>query len=158
MDRIRSVSLEREELRVVYRGQKTDEKSTIVSCSLSSLRKGEFAILKAAPNVLVDGTPLPRDVISLPQPMTLRVRSLPDNSPLPVVYYPPYNPRYSGSSIKGEKPPCIVNIHGGPIGQEKQGLDWEKQFSHLVAGPGENILSLLFRFLIANLDKLQVRC
>ena len=124
IDMIRTISLETKE--IVFRGQKTDENATILRCSLSSLRMEEFAVLKAAPDVIVDGAPLPRDIISSPRPMILR--TLPDNSPLPVVYYPPYNPRYSGSSIEGEKPPCIVNIHGGPTGLQKQGLDWVTQY------------------------------
>jgi hypothetical protein len=124
IDMIRTISLEREE--VVFKGQKTDEMATIIRCSLSSLGKAEFVVLKAAPAVIVDGAPLSRDNISLPQPMTLRI--LPDNSPLPVIYYPPCNPRYSGSSIEGEKPPCIVNIHGGPTGLEQQGLSWATQY------------------------------
>ena len=124
IDAIRTVSLEREE--IVFKGHKTDETTTIVRFSLSSLGKEEVVVLKAAPEVIVDGAPLPRDIISHPQPMTLR--ALPDNSPLPVIYYPPYNPRYSGSSIQGEKPPCIVNIHGGPTSMEKQGLSWSTQY------------------------------
>ena len=124
IDTIRTVSLEREE--IVFKGQKTDEKATILGCSLSSLAKGEFEVLKAAPAVIVDGAPLPRDIISLPQPITLSI--LPDNSPLPVIYYPPYNPKYSGSSIEGEKPPCIVSVHGGPTNFSRQGLDWETQY------------------------------
>ena len=122
---IRTTSLEREE--VVFIGQKTDEKGTIVRCSFSSLRKEEFVVLKAASDVIVNGAPLPRDIISLPRPITLRT-TLPDNSPLPVIYYAPHNPSYSGSSIQGEKPPCIVNIHGGPTGLEKQGLNWVIQY------------------------------
>ena len=124
IDPIRTMSLEREE--IVFKGQKTDEKSTIIRCSLSSLRKGEFIVLNAEPAVIVDGAPLPRDIISLPQPMTLRI--LPDNSPLPVIYYPPHNPRYSGSSIEGEKPPCIISAHSGPTSLSRQGLDWVKQY------------------------------
>jgi dipeptidyl aminopeptidase/acylaminoacyl peptidase len=124
IDSIRTISLEREE--VVFRGQKTDEKPAIIRCSLSSLTNEEFITLKAAPVVLVDGLPLPRTIISLPQPMTLKIP--PNDSPLPVIYYPPFNPEYSGSSIQGEKPPCIVNIHGGPTGLEKQGLNWTIQY------------------------------
>ena len=124
IDAIRTVSLEREE--VVFKGQKTDESATILRCSLSSLAKGEFVVIEAAPAIIVDGTLLSRDIISLPQPITLRIP--PDNAPLPVIYYPPYNPKYSGSSIEGEKPPCIVNVHGGPTDLEKQGLNWVKQY------------------------------
>lgn len=121
---IRTKSLERGE--VVFKGVKTDEMATILRCSISSIGQEDFVVLKAASDVIVDGAPLPRDVISLPQPMTLRIPS--DNSLLPVIYYPPFNPRYSGSSIEGEKPPCIVNIHGGPTGCEKQGLLWSTQY------------------------------
>ena len=124
IDTIRTISLDRQE--VVFKGQKTDDKSAIIRCSLSSLITAEFTTLKCAPVVMVDGAPLPHNVISLPQPITLKVP--PNDSPLHVVYYPPYNPMYSGSSIKGEKPPCIVNIHGGPTGITTQGLNWITQY------------------------------
>ena len=122
---IRTVSIEREE--VVFKGQKTDEKAAILRTSLSSLiNNQEFVALKNAPAVMLDGAPLPRNIISLPQPMTLKVS--PNDSPLPVIYYPPYNPSYSGSSIEGEKPPCVVHIHGGPTSLETQGLNWITQY------------------------------
>ena len=124
IDAIRTMSLEREE--IVFKGQKTDENATILRCSLSSLRKGEFVVLKDAPAVIVDEAPLPHDIISLPQSITLK--TLPDNFPLPVIYYSPHNPRYSGSSIEGEKPPCIVSVHSGPTFLEKPGLNWETQY------------------------------
>ncbi|KAF8797775.1 alpha/beta-hydrolase [Phlegmacium glaucopus] len=119
IDSVRTVSLEREQ--VVFRGQKTDETPAILRCSLSSLIKEEFVVLKPASEA-----PLPRDIISQPQPITLKVP--PNDSPLHVIYYPPYNPKYSGSSIKGERPPCIVSIHGGPTGLTKQGLNWGTQY------------------------------
>lgn len=124
IDMIKTISLEREE--VVFKGQQTDDKPAIIHCSLSSLLKQDFLVLKTTPAVMVDGVPLPHTVISLPQPMTFKVP--PNDSPLHVVYYPPYNPRYSGSSIEGEKPPCIVSIHGGPTGLTKQGLNWATQY------------------------------
>ena len=124
IDSIRTVSLEREQ--VVFIGQKTDGKPAILRCSLSSIIKEEFVVLKPAQDVMVDGAPLPRNIISLPQPITLKVP--PNDSPLHVVYYPPYNPKYSGSSIEGERPPCIVSIHGGPTGLTKQGLNLGTQY------------------------------
>lgn len=51
-----------------------------------------------------------------------------DNHKIYTVYYGPYNPEYSGSSIYGEKPPCIINAHGGPTGLESQGLNWTKMY------------------------------
>jgi len=62
--------------------------------------------------------------ISAPRPITLYR----DGKPLYVVYYAPKNPIYSGSSIAGEKPPCIVHAHGGPTSIETQVLDWIKLY------------------------------
>lgn len=124
IDNLRVVSREKQE--VVFSGQKTNESRSIVQCSLTSLINLEFSVLKGAEFVKVGGIPLPSDLISEPQPITLKVPST--NAALYVVYYPPHNPAYSGSSIDGEKPPCIVSIHGGPTGLESQGLRWSKQY------------------------------
>ncbi|CAA7263866.1 unnamed protein product [Cyclocybe aegerita] len=119
---IHTVSRDRQE--IVFAAQKIDEKDSIVRCSLTSLGGLEFNILKPALAVVADGIPLPSNIISTPQPITLDV----SGSPLHVVYYPPHNPDYSGSDIEGEKPPCVVNVHGGPTGFTTQGLTWGKQF------------------------------
>ncbi|KAF8970860.1 Alpha/Beta hydrolase protein [Flammula alnicola] len=124
IDNIRTVSLEKQE--VVFTGQKTNEKESIVQCTLASLTKLEFTVLKSSAAVKVDGVELPASLISEPQPITLKIP--PTHAPLYVVYYPPHNPEYSGSSIEGEKPPCIVNVHGGPTGLATQGLSWAKQY------------------------------
>ncbi|KAF4577515.1 hypothetical protein EYR40_003055 [Pleurotus pulmonarius] len=50
------------------------------------------------------------------------------NALIHVVYYPPNNPAYSGSSIPDESPPCVVNVHGGPTALESQALNWKKQY------------------------------
>jgi dipeptidyl aminopeptidase/acylaminoacyl peptidase len=68
---------------------------------------------------------LPPGLVSHPQPITLDV---PGGEVCHVVYYPPTNPAYSGTSIEGEKPPCVVSAHGGPTYKAGQGLDKEKQF------------------------------
>jgi hypothetical protein len=80
----------------------------------------EFEVLKpsAQPSSL-------EKYISPPTPGTL---TAPDGHTIYVVYYAPYNPNYSGSSIPGEKPPCIVGVHGGPTGLEPQALNWIKMF------------------------------
>ncbi|KAF8152590.1 alpha/beta-hydrolase [Crassisporium funariophilum] len=123
---MRTVSFETQE--VVFIGQKTNEKESIVQCSLTSLTNLDLKVLKgaAAAKVGSAGGDLPRELISEPQPITLKVP--PTDAPLHVVYYPPHNPSYSGSSIEGEKPPCIVNVHGGPTGFTTQGLNWGKQY------------------------------
>ncbi|KAJ3503641.1 hypothetical protein NLJ89_g8341 [Agrocybe chaxingu] len=96
---VHTVSRDRQE--IVFAAQKIDEKDSVVRCSLTSLGGFEFNILKPALAVVADGTSLPSNIISTPQPITLDV----SGSPLHVVYYPPHNPDYSGSSIDGEKPP-----------------------------------------------------
>jgi len=48
------------------------------------------------------------------------------DDPLYVNYYPPTNPDYTGPD--GEKPPCVLNVHGGPTGSANQVLSWSKQF------------------------------
>lgn len=63
--------------------------------------------------------------ISKPQPKSLQMSG---GYPVYVVYYAPYNPDYSGSSIPGEKPPCIIGVHGGPTGLESQALNWTKMY------------------------------
>jgi dipeptidyl aminopeptidase/acylaminoacyl peptidase len=80
----------------------------------------DFELLKST----MTGSPYPRDIISEPEPKTLTI----NNEPLYVVFYPPKNPKYSGSSIEGELPPCVVGVHGGPTSMTNQGLSWEKQF------------------------------
>ena len=152
---IRTISLERRE--VVFIGQKTDDTADIILTRfyLDSFIQEEFVTLKAAPAVMVDGVPLPRSIISLPQPMTLKIP--PNDSPLPVIYYPPYNPRYSGSSIAGERPPCVVNIHGGPTGLEDQGLKWITQY-FTSRGWGWWIFLFGLLFFCRSDWTLQVRC
>ncbi|KAI0042772.1 alpha/beta-hydrolase [Auriscalpium vulgare] len=68
--------------------------------------------------------PFPDGVISQPIPLTLQE----DGKPLYVIFYPPTNPDYEGSDSPTEKPPCIVNAHGGPTYMADQSLEWTKQY------------------------------
>ncbi|EDR01695.1 uncharacterized protein LACBIDRAFT_310724 [Laccaria bicolor S238N-H82] len=79
------------------------------------------SLLKASKTVT-----FPVGIISIPRPLTLKVR--PTAEPLHVVYYPPQNPEYSGSSVERELPPCVLNAHGGPTGLSNQALEWKKQY------------------------------
>ncbi|PPQ78775.1 hypothetical protein CVT25_010648 [Psilocybe cyanescens] len=124
IENLRVVSAKRKEL--AFTGQKTNEKTTVIQCSISSLLKSEFLQLTKPALPEVGGSPLSPDIVSEPQPFTLKVP--PNDEPLHVVYYPPWNPAYSGSNIEGEKPPCIVNVHGGPTGLTEQGLHWPTQY------------------------------
>ncbi|KIJ67214.1 hypothetical protein HYDPIDRAFT_107939 [Hydnomerulius pinastri MD-312] len=60
--------------------------------------------------------------ISAPKPKTLDR----GGEPLYVVYYPPKNRDFTG--LPGEKPPCVVQVHGGPTSMEPQVLNWQKMF------------------------------
>lgn len=68
--------------------------------------------------------PFPDSIISLPEPLTLGT----EGEPVYATLYPPTNSAYDGSPDPAEKPPCIVNAHGGPTAMAIQGLDWEKQY------------------------------
>ncbi|KAI3612802.1 peptidase s9 prolyl oligopeptidase [Moniliophthora roreri] len=51
----------------------------------------------------------------------------PDGRTCHITYYAPRNPKYDGG-LPGEKPPIVVNIHGGPWYMESANLNWMKQF------------------------------
>ncbi|RXW25129.1 hypothetical protein EST38_g726 [Candolleomyces aberdarensis] len=107
---------------VVFCGQKVDEPETIVQASTSDLQNGSFKVL-TQPSAAVKFS---KELVSPPRSIALTVPD--DGSPLYVVFYGPHNPSYSGSNIPGERPPCVVNVHGGPTAQVGQGLDWKKQY------------------------------
>ncbi|KAI3612812.1 peptidase prolyl oligopeptidase active site region [Moniliophthora roreri] len=76
---------------------------------------GTYNVLKPNPN----SDKFDPSIVSVARGLTLP-------GPLYVVYYPPHNPDYQG--LVGEKPPCIVSVHGGPTGMAYQGLDWNVQY------------------------------
>ena len=106
----------------VFIGQRSDDNHAVVFCTLSSSGPPtpEYQILKTASSHNSWPT-----YLSPPIPKT--VYPLPEQEPVHVVYYAPKNPGYSGSSIAGEKPPCVVGVHGGPTSMESQKLNWTKQ-------------------------------
>ncbi|PCH34635.1 alpha/beta-hydrolase [Wolfiporia cocos MD-104 SS10] len=59
-------------------------------------------------------------------PTNIVLITLPGDEPLHVLYLPPHNPAYVAPD--GERPPCVVNAHGGPTGRQDMSLDWAKQF------------------------------
>ena len=122
VENLRRVSSEKPE--VVFTA---DDKLSVVLCRLSSSvapSRPAFTTLKSA--TARSAVEFPPEIISVPRPMTLKVP--PQGEPLYVVYYEPNNPEYSGTSVEGEKPPCVLNVHGGPTGFTGQGLDWKKQY------------------------------
>lgn len=119
---LRSISRERQE--VVFTGEKVDEGAAIVKCTISMTSgspTAEFTVLKSPGSVS-----FPKGIVSKPQPMTVTAPG--GHGPLHLIYYPPVNPEYSGSSIAGELPPCILSVHGGPTGSTGQGLKWKTQY------------------------------
>lgn len=63
----------------------------------------------------------PNDSISLPNPD--------EANPLHVLLASPRNPDYDPAGRgDGEKPPCIVLVHGGPTSRAPPGLSWMVQF------------------------------
>jgi dipeptidyl aminopeptidase/acylaminoacyl peptidase len=116
---VHTVSAENEEL--VFIGKQATESTSIVQCSLAGLQKKDFRVLKGRS----DSDPsFPDGIVSRPQPLTLHF----DGEPVYVTFFAPTNPDYAGSSIEGERPPCVINIHGGPTGHTDHGLRWSVQY------------------------------
>lgn len=110
---------------VVFIGKTVDEGTRIVRCSFNLIGS------PVAKFHFFDDTtegPFPKSIISLPKTITIQTSTSTGNSPIYVIYYPPHNPSYAGTSLDGEKPPCVVNIHGGPTAFFGQGLTWEIQY------------------------------
>jgi len=101
---------------IVFNARKSDAPGGIFLCTFSGTSFApSYQVLKSGAPQSVSGN---EAYISLPRPITL----CRDEKPLYVVYYAPKNPNYSGSSIPGDKPPCIVHVHGGPTSIEAQVL------------------------------------
>ncbi|KAF8258721.1 alpha/beta-hydrolase [Lactarius quietus] len=69
-------------------------------------------------------TPSAIIILTISDPSALHSGS----EPVYATLYPPTNFAYDGSPDPNEKPPCIVNAHGGPTGMAVQGLDWTRQY------------------------------
>ncbi|THG97400.1 hypothetical protein EW026_g4586 [Hermanssonia centrifuga] len=107
---------------VVFVGAKDDAPPQIVLCAIKDYSKPKFSVLQKETAEVKP--PIPSSYISRPVPLTLEVP--PNGEPLYVVFYPPTNPEYAVPG--GEKPPCIVNVHGGPTGVATQELSLTTQF------------------------------
>ncbi|KAG6843655.1 hypothetical protein H0H87_001951 [Tephrocybe sp. NHM501043] len=114
-------SRSRQAREVVFSGDKVDEDLSIVSFSVDAATGAQkFSMIKAAAPPTFSN-----DYISVPQPMSFKAKN---GDSIHVVYYPPKNPNYSGSSIPGERPPCVLRAHGGPTTITLQSLSWKTQF------------------------------
>ncbi|KAF9072442.1 alpha/beta-hydrolase [Rhodocollybia butyracea] len=105
-----------------FLGAKVDEDTKVIVGSISG---GVVSFISnLAPS---SATPIfDSSFISVPRGISLKVP--PNDDLLHVIYYSPHNPTYAGTSISGEKPPCIVNCHGGPTSMAQQELAWKIQY------------------------------
>jgi hypothetical protein len=118
-------SLSKQNNTVVFTAARVNEGTRIVKCTISmtggGLVQADFEVLPVKSQPVM---PFTDDIISTPES---DVVSGPTGD-IQIVFYKPKNPYYSGSSIPGERPPCVVGVHGGPTGLQKQGLDWYRQY------------------------------
>ncbi|KIJ67394.1 hypothetical protein HYDPIDRAFT_173941 [Hydnomerulius pinastri MD-312] len=106
---------------VMFIAPRVDAPSAVIFCSISRSPTWGYTASFSSP-----GTPETNALaayISPPRPMTL---TLGDGEPLHAVLYAPTNPSFAAPD--GEKPPRIVNIHGGPTTVALQSLDWTEQW------------------------------
>lgn len=97
----------------IFQSERSAEVGGIIQCILSGgsgsvAPSPQYTVLKTEGESLTGK--FPPGIVSLPIPKTFHISS---DIPLYAFLYKPVNPDYTGSSIPGEKPPCIVNIHGG---------------------------------------------
>ncbi|KAF9265759.1 alpha/beta-hydrolase [Marasmius fiardii PR-910] len=123
VDHLRMVS--RSEHRFAFVGQKIDEGQSIVQCVISDLSSSSPTVSFTTVRPSSNAGQFDSGMVSKPQGISLQIAH---NDDIHVVYYPPQNHVYTGSSIDGEKPPCIVSAHGGPTGLAYQGLRWPIQY------------------------------
>ncbi|KAG5715192.1 Dipeptidyl peptidase family member 6 [Termitomyces sp. T112] len=113
-------SLSRKAREIIFSGEKVDEGLSVVKLTLDDTFGTRFTVLKPAPVPEFSS-----DFISVPKPMSLEA---PNGELVHVVYHPPKNPDYLGSSVLGERPPCVVLAHGGPTAIAMQNLSWTTQY------------------------------
>ncbi|KAF7361455.1 Peptidase-S9 domain-containing protein [Mycena sanguinolenta] len=110
---------------VVFIGTTVDSAPGLIQCTLSTTSDAKteatFTNLQPGTHALI-----PSEYISLPRPLSLLVPH--ENRPRSVhaIYYAPNNPEYAG--LDGERPPCVVNVHGGPVGLSPQSFSATQQF------------------------------
>lgn len=107
---------------VVFIGAKTDEPRKLILCTLKNYSKPQFTVLGEKEDA--GGADFASEYFSQPKSIVLNLPEI--NEPLYVSYYPPTNPGYVGPA--DEKPPCVVNVHGGPTSNSPQALSLTKQF------------------------------
>ncbi|KAG9125844.1 hypothetical protein FRC07_005967 [Ceratobasidium sp. 392] len=109
---------------VVFVGTGHDHPAALVKVSLV-LGKPRYTTLKETTEAL--SIPALKDfAFSKGESKTFDVGDGLVKKPLHVVFYGPKNRDYEGP--EGEKPPCLVNVHGGPTSRVPPGLKWLTQY------------------------------
>ncbi|KAF8672037.1 Alpha beta-hydrolase [Rhizoctonia solani] len=110
----------------VFVGTGDAEPAALVRMSLL-LGKPRYEVVKQTTNAL-DLPALQGFAFSKSQLKTFEVEVAGGaKQPLHVIFYPPANKDYSGGQAD-EKPPCVVNVHGGPTSSVPPGLKWLTQY------------------------------
>ena len=108
--------------KVIMLGQPADAGDVLTELTLDASEK---AVLKSLSPDDPPSEDLPSSFISVGEYHALTLP--PDGRTCHITYYPPKNPNYDGG-LPGEKPPVVIQIHGGPFYMEDSNLDWSKQF------------------------------
>ena len=103
----------------VFTAVKIDDAPELVKLTLSGDRRGtaEYTVLKKTSDL---ARTLPAGVLSRAEAHAL------DGGNIHVLLSLPKNDGYKGPA--GEKPPVVVNIHGGPTSRVLPGLSWTTQY------------------------------
>jgi dipeptidyl aminopeptidase/acylaminoacyl peptidase len=109
--------------RICFIGTKYDDGPMVVEGVILPRIHGQelpHNVLKKTSNTI---STLPPALISKSQAITFKAS---DGSPLHILYHPPANPKYKAPS--NEKPPAVVNVHGGPVRRVAPGFLWMTQY------------------------------
>jgi len=104
----------------VFLANSAEAPQVLIVCVLADGAKPQFREVNIASTS--SAPKFPNSLISVAQSMTLKT----EDGELHVLYLPPKNPAYEAP--EGERPPCVVNSHGGPTGRESASLSWSKQY------------------------------
>ncbi|KAH9073576.1 alpha/beta-hydrolase [Lactarius deliciosus] len=94
---------------LVFIARSTRTPSAIIKLTISDPSAPHPGVTYQTLKSSAGSLPFPDSIISHPESLTLGTASEPVSDPT-------------------EKPPCIVNAHGGPTGMTAQGLDWTTQY------------------------------
>lgn len=123
-------ALKSTDLSFVFTAEKLDEAASVVMATIVTSRSSRphvvYKTLKSTSNPSLS---FPKDLVSHVHSYSLPLPPLPgatglsadDTALVHVLYYPPTNPDYIG--LDGEKPPCVVNAHGGPTAAAEPGFN-----------------------------------